>query len=52
MFLEGKIRITGNLELVNRLAGVISLSPPSTYQSDKWRLDVDYLNVLRISLSC
>jgi putative sterol carrier protein len=52
MFLEGKITITGNLELVLRLASVISLSPPSTYRSDKWRLDVDYLDVLRVSLSC
>ena len=48
MFLEGKITITGNLELVLLLGNAISLSPPSTYQSDKCRLDVDYLDVLRV----
>jgi putative sterol carrier protein len=49
MFLEGKIRIMGNLELVMQLGSAISLSPPGTYRSDKWRLDVDYLDVLRFS---
>jgi alpha-glucosidase (family GH31 glycosyl hydrolase)/putative sterol carrier protein len=48
-FLEGKIKIMGNLELVMQLAGAISLSPPGTYQADKWRLDVDYLDVMRFS---
>ena len=48
MFLEGKITITGNMELVFLLGNVISLSPPSTYQSDKFRLAVDYLDVLRL----
>jgi putative sterol carrier protein len=48
-FLEGKIKIMGDLELVMQLASAISLSPPGTYQSDKWRLDVDYLDVLRLS---
>jgi putative sterol carrier protein len=50
-FLEGKIKILGSLDLVMQLAGAISLSPPGTYQSDKWRLDIDYLDVVRVSLS-
>ncbi len=48
MFLEGKITITGNMELALQLGNVISLSPPNTYRSDKWRLDIDYLDVLRV----
>ena len=48
-FLEGKIKIMGDLDLVMQLASAISLPPPGTYRSDKWRLAVDYLDVLRFS---
>ncbi len=50
MFLEGKITITGNLEFVLQLAGSINLSPPSTYQSKNWRMELNYLEVVRIPL--
>lgn len=50
MFLEGKITITGNLEFVMQLAGSINLSPPSIYRSDNWRLEMNYMEVVRIPL--
>ena len=49
-FLSGKIKLIGNLELVLHLAGVISLAPPSTYLTGRWRFDVDFLDVLRVAL--
>jgi putative sterol carrier protein len=48
MFLEGKLRMTGDLELALQLAGSISLSPPGVYRPDEWRLYVDYLDVVRL----
>jgi putative sterol carrier protein len=48
MFLEGKITITGNLEFVLQLAGSINLSPPSTYRSDNWRLEINYFDCVRV----
>ncbi|PIE80313.1 MAG: alpha-xylosidase [Chloroflexi bacterium] len=50
MFLEGKITIMGNLEFVLQLAGSINLSPPSTYQSKNWRMELNYLEVVRFPL--
>jgi len=50
MFLEGKIIITGNLEFVLQLADSINLSPPSTYQSKNWRLELNYMEAVRIPL--
>jgi hypothetical protein len=52
LFLEGKVGVAGNLELVLQLAGAISLSPPSTYRPDKWRLGLSVLDLWRVSLSC
>jgi putative sterol carrier protein len=48
MFLEGKITITGNLEFVLQLASSINLSPPSTYRSDNWRLEINYFDCVRV----
>ena len=48
LFLEGKITITDNLELILQLASVIRLSSPSAYQADKWRLEIDYLNAFSL----
>ena len=50
LFLAGKLTITGNLEFVLQLADSINLSPPSTYRSDNWRLDINYMEVVRIPL--
>ena len=50
LFLEGKVTVIGNLEFVVQLAGSINLSPPSTYQSDNWRLEINYMEVVRIPL--
>jgi alpha-glucosidase (family GH31 glycosyl hydrolase) len=47
MWLEGKINTTGDLQLILGLASLISLSPPSTYQARNWRLDFDFLGILR-----
>ena len=51
LFLEGKVGVAGNLNLVLQLAGAISLSSPSTYRPDKWRLDLSVLDLWRVSLS-
>ncbi|MBE2223646.1 MAG: SCP2 sterol-binding domain-containing protein [Anaerolineae bacterium] len=50
MFLEGKITIIGNLAFVLELAGSINLSPPSTYRSDRWHLELSYMEAVRIAL--
>jgi alpha-glucosidase (family GH31 glycosyl hydrolase)/putative sterol carrier protein len=49
LFLQGKLNITGNLELVLLLAEVISIAPPSTFRPDPWRLEVRYQDLLELT---
>ncbi len=49
-FLTGKINIAGSLDLVLQLAGAIRIAPASPYLAKAWRLDLNYLDMLTISL--
>ena len=49
-FLEGKLRVAGDLNLALQMAQLISLAPPGTFLPDRWRLDVRYLDILTIQL--
>ncbi len=51
LFLAGKIMVAGNLAFVVQLADTISLSPPSTYRADRWRLQIEYFDALRIDFA-
>ena len=50
MFLEGKISIRGNMELVLQLAASFNLAAPSTYQASNWRLEMNYMEAVRLPL--
>ena len=50
LFLAGKIAVAGNLEIVLQMADSISLSPPSTYRADIWRLRIEYFEALSVIL--
>jgi alpha-glucosidase (family GH31 glycosyl hydrolase)/putative sterol carrier protein len=49
-FLGGKLRIAGDLNLALQMAQAISLTPPGTFLPQRWRLDLNYLEVLTIHL--
>jgi putative sterol carrier protein len=49
-FLSGKLQISGDLNLALQMAQLISLAPPGTFLPGRWRLDLDYLDILTIQL--
>ncbi|MCB8985972.1 MAG: SCP2 sterol-binding domain-containing protein, partial [Ardenticatenaceae bacterium] len=48
LFLQGKLAITGNLELVLLLAETIAIAPPSKLRPDQWRLEFNYQDLLTL----
>ncbi len=50
LFLQGKLNIAGNLELVLLLAEVISIAPPSKFRAAQWQLTFTYQDLLTITL--
>jgi putative sterol carrier protein len=47
MFMGGKLLITGDLNLILPLAGMVRVNPPRKYLEDGWRLEIEYPNGLR-----
>ncbi|MFN2170359.1 MAG: TIM-barrel domain-containing protein [Candidatus Promineifilaceae bacterium] len=49
-FLGGKLQIAGDLNLALQMAQLISLAPPGTFLPQRWRLDLNYLDILTMQL--
>ena len=47
--LGGKLKISGDINLALQMAEAISLAPPGTYRPGRWRLDVNYLDILTVN---
>ena len=50
LFVQGRIKLSGDLELLFKLAGAFDIVPPGKYQWDSWRLAIDYMDLLRCQL--
>jgi alpha-glucosidase (family GH31 glycosyl hydrolase) len=50
LFLAGKLELSGDLQLLQRLADVIYAVPGGTFAADQWSLEFDYLGLARYRL--
>jgi putative sterol carrier protein len=50
LFLEGKIAVSGDLELVLHFAESLGSAPTGRFLADRWKLDVSYGDVLTLHL--
>jgi putative sterol carrier protein len=48
LFFEGGLQISGDWNRLSRIAGALTMVPPRQYQTDKWKLDLNYLGLLRM----
>ena len=50
LFVQGKLDMQGNMELVVHLADAFDFVAPGNYRPDGWRLTIDYMDLLRCQL--
>ena len=50
LFVQGKVELSGNFELLLRISESLKIVPPGKYQRDQWRLTIDYMDLLHWQL--